>query len=342
MQPKKCTMHELQPKNLISLWRGYPSCSDDEDGETLYGKRIVISTGSRSVIPPIEGLKEAGFLTNETIFEIQSMPNRMLVIGAGPIGLELAQSFARFGSEVTVVEFAPDLFGREDEDLVPYIQSVLEKELTLLLGTKVEKVEKLPSGEKKVTVMQGKIEKSIVVDEILVAAGRRPNTDRIGLDKTGIETERGHIVVKETLQTSVSHIYAIGDVLQAFPFTHAAGMEGKVVVGNAVFGLRKKISYDHVQRVTYTDPELFHLGLTEKEAREQYGDVIQVYKVTLDDVDRFVTDREMQGMIKVITDKKGKIIGAHAVGKGAGDWMQEIVMVLEFETSNRHLVYGEI
>jgi pyruvate/2-oxoglutarate dehydrogenase complex dihydrolipoamide dehydrogenase (E3) component len=315
----------------IEVFHGFGSFKDthhvqiDDDGETLYGKRIVISTGSRPVIPPIEGLKETGFLTNETIFGIESMPKRMLVIGAGPIGLELAQSIARFGSEVTVAEFSPVLFGREDEDMVPYIQSVLEKELTLLLETKVQKVEKLANGEKKVTVMQGSTEKSIVVDEILVAAGRRPNTDRIGLDKTGIDTEKGHIVVKDTLQTSVSHIYAIGDVLQAFPFTHAAGMEGKVVVGNAVFGLRKKVSYDHVPWVTYTDPELFHLGLTEKEAREQYADAIQVYKVTLDDVDRFVTDREMQGMLKVITDKKGKIMGAHAVGKDAGDWMQEIV-----------------
>jgi pyruvate/2-oxoglutarate dehydrogenase complex dihydrolipoamide dehydrogenase (E3) component len=314
----------------VEVFHGFGSFKDSyhiqiDDGDTLYGKRIVVSTGSSPVIPPIEGLKEAGFLTNESVFDIQSMPNRLFVVGAGPIGLELAQSFARFGSEVTVAEFAPVLLGREDEEFVPYIQSVIEKELTLLLDTKVQKVEKLASGEKKVTVLQGTSENSIVVDEVLVAAGRRPNTDRIGLEKTGIETEKGYLVVKDTLQTSVSHIYAIGDVLQAFPFTHAAGMEGKVVVGNAVFGLRKKVNYDHVPWVTYTDPELFHLGLTEKEARDKYGNVIQVYKVTLDDVDRFVTDREMQGMVKVITDKKGKIIGAHAVGKNAGDWMQEIV-----------------
>jgi pyruvate/2-oxoglutarate dehydrogenase complex dihydrolipoamide dehydrogenase (E3) component len=314
----------------VEVCHGFGSFKDShhiqiDDGDTLYGKRIVVSTGSSPVIPPIEGLKEAGFLTNETVFDIQSMPNRLLVIGAGPIGLEIAQSFARFGSKVTVAEFAPVLFGREDEDLVPYIQSVIERELTLLLDTKVQKVEKLANGEKKVTVMQGTSENNFVVDEVLVAAGRRPNTDRIGLEKTGVETEKGYIVVKDTLQTSVSHIYAIGDVLQAFPFTHAAGMEGKVVVGNAVFGLRKKVNYDHVPWVTYTDPEMFHLGLTEKEARDKYEDGIQVYKVTLDDVDRFVTDREMQGMVKVITDKKGKIIGAHAVGKDAGDWMQEIV-----------------
>lgn len=314
----------------VEVFQGFGSFKDAhhiqvEGGDTLYGKRIVISTGSSPVVPPIEGLKEAGFLTNETVFDVSSQPRRLFVIGAGPIGLELAQSFARFGTDVTVAEFAPDIFGREDEELVPYIQSALEKELTLLLQTKVQKVEKLDSGEKKVTVMEGTSERSFVVDEVLVATGRKPNTDRIGLELTGVETNKGHIVVKGTLQTSVSHIYAVGDVIQAFPFTHAAGMEGKVVVGNAVFGLRRKVSYEHVPWVTYTDPEVFHLGITEKEARDQYGDDIYVYKVTLDDVDRFVTDREMQGMVKVITNRKGKIMGAHAVGKDSGDWMQEII-----------------
>jgi pyruvate/2-oxoglutarate dehydrogenase complex dihydrolipoamide dehydrogenase (E3) component len=314
----------------VDVFHGFGSFKDDHHveisgGEMLFGKRIVISTGSSPVIPPIEGLREAGFLTNETVFDLQDKPDRLLVIGAGPIGLELAQSFARFGTQVTVADFAPGLFGREDEEIVSSIQSVLEKELTLLLKTKVQKVERLESGEKLVTVIQGSEEQKIIADYILVATGRRPNTDRIGLEHTGVHTDNGYILVKETLQTTVPHIFAVGDVLRDFPFTHAAGMEGKVVVANAVFGLRKKINYDHVPWVTYTDPEVFHLGLTEKEARGKYGEDIQVYKVTLDDVDRFVTDRETNGMVKVITDKKGVILGAHAVGKDAGDWMQEIV-----------------
>jgi pyruvate/2-oxoglutarate dehydrogenase complex dihydrolipoamide dehydrogenase (E3) component len=314
----------------IDVFQGFGTFKDDHHieitgGETLYGKRIVISTGSSPVIPPVEGLREAGFLTNETVFDLQNKPDRLLVIGAGPIGLELAQSFARFGSQVTVVEFASALFGREDEELVPYIRSVLVEELTLLMDTKVQKVELLESGEKQITIVQGTGERTMIVDEILVAAGRRPNTDRIGLENTGLETDQGYIAVNERLQTTLPHIYAVGDVLRAFPFTHAAGMEGKVVVGNAVFGLRRKINYEHVPWVTYTDPEVFHLGYTEKEAREQYGDEIQVYKVTLNDVDRFAADREKNGMVKVITDKKGIILGAHAVGKDAGDWMQEVV-----------------
>lgn len=314
----------------VDVYHGFGTFKDDHHieiigGETIYGKRIVISTGSSPVIPPIEGLNEIDFLTNETIFDLRSKPDRLFVIGAGPIGLELAQSFARFGSKVTVAEYSPELLGREDEEIVPYIQSELEKELTLLLNTKVEKVSLLDSGEKQITVLQGKEERTIVADEILVAAGRRPNTDKIGLEQAGVQTDKGYIAVKETLQTTVPHIYAVGDVLRSFPFTHAAGMEGKVAVGNAVFGLRKKVNYEHVPWVTYTDPEVFHLGMTEKEAKEQYGEDIQVYKVTLDDVDRFVADRETNGMVKVITDQKGRILGAHAVGREAGDWMQEIV-----------------
>jgi pyruvate/2-oxoglutarate dehydrogenase complex dihydrolipoamide dehydrogenase (E3) component len=320
----------------VEVYHGYGSFLDPHrmlvnGREVLYGKRIVISTGSAPVIPPIEGLKEAGFLTNETVFDLQSKPGRLLVIGAGPIGLELAQALARFVTQVTVAEASPGLFGREDEDLIPYIQAALEKELTLLMNTTVRKVERLADGGKRVTIKQGHVEQSVVVDEILVATGRRPNTDRIGLDLAGIQTDHGYIVAKDTLQTNVPHIYAVGDVLRSFPFTHAAGMEGKVVVANAVFGLRKKVSYDHVPWVTYTDPEVFHLGLTEREAKDRYGNRIQVYKVALDEVDRFVADRNTQGLVKVITDMRGKILGAHAVGKDAGDWMQEIVFAKQHD-----------
>ncbi|MFD2673263.1 dihydrolipoyl dehydrogenase family protein [Marinicrinis sediminis] len=315
----------------VDVYIGRGSFQDDhhlmiEGGETIYGKRIVISTGSRPVIPPIEGLKETGYITNETIFDLTYKPKRLFVIGAGVIGLELAQAMARFGIEVTVAEASSQLLGKEDEELVPFIQSALEKELKIMLNTKVQKVGKKENGDKMILVEQDGETKEILVDDILVATGRKPNTDRIGLDHTGVKTtDSGHIQVKPTLQTDRSHIYAIGDVLQAFPFTHAAGMEGKVVVSNAVFGLRRKVDYTHVPWVIYTDPEVFHLGLTEKEAREQIGSDIQVYKVTLDEVDRFIADHETEGLVKVITDKKGKIVGAHAVGKEAGDWMQEIV-----------------
>lgn len=293
--------------------------------EVIRGKKIVISTGSRPSIPPIENIENVNFFTNETIFDLEALPRRLVVIGAGPIGLELSQSMARFGSQVTVVEYAPDLFGREDEEIVPYIRDVLEKELNFLFNAQVKHVEETDQGEKKITLRQGEEEITLYADEILVAAGRSPNTDNLGLEQIGVKTENGYVAVKNTLQTSIPHIYAIGDVIQAFPFTHAAGMEAIIVVGNAILGLHRKVNYDSVPWVTYTDPEVFHLGLTENEARETHGDQIQVYRVSLDKVDRFVADRDVNGLVKVITDKKGIILGAHAVGKGAGDWMQEIV-----------------
>jgi pyruvate/2-oxoglutarate dehydrogenase complex dihydrolipoamide dehydrogenase (E3) component len=295
-----------------------------DDKEVIEGKRIVIATGSRPNVPPIEGIREAGFLTNETIFEMKEAPKRLLVVGGGPIGLEMAQSFARFGSEVTVVEANSTIFGREDEELIPIILGELEKELTFRFNALTKKVE-VRQNEKVVTIEQNGRLEEIVVDDILLSAGRTPNTDQLNLDQIGVQQNKGHVVVNEYLQTSVPHIYAIGDTNGQFPFTHAAGMEGKVVVRNAVFGIKGKVNYNHVPWVTYTEPEVFHLGMTEKEAREKTGDDIQVFKVNLGDVDRFVADRDDKGLVKVIANKKGIILGAHAVGKNAGDWMQEIV-----------------
>jgi pyruvate/2-oxoglutarate dehydrogenase complex dihydrolipoamide dehydrogenase (E3) component len=297
-----------------------------EGGETIYGKRIVISTGSRPFIPPIEGINEVDYLTNETIFEIENVPKRLVVVGAGAIGLELSQAFSRFGADVTVLESSEKLMDHEDEEIVPYIGRKLEKELTLRFKTKAVKIKKR-GNEKVITLDVDGREEEITADAILIAAGRRPNIDSIGLDKAGVDTKDGNVFVNDHLQTSKKHIYAIGDTIGTFPFTHAAGMEGKIVVSNAVFGLPQKVKYDAVPWVIFTDPEVYHLGLTEKEARKKHGEDIVIYKVGLNDVDRFIAEREKDGILKVITTKKGKILGAHAVGKGAGEWMQELVYI---------------
>ena len=190
--------------------------------------------------------------------------------------------------------------------------------------TLTKKIE-LRNNEKIVTVEKNGELEEIVVDEIFLSTGRKPNTDKLGLEELGIQLEKGHITVNDYLQTSISHIYAVGDTNGQFPFTHAAGMEGKTVVRNAVFGIKGKVNYDHVPWVTYTDPEVFHLGLTEIEAKETYGENVEVFKTTVKEVDRFVADHDHTGMVKIITNKKGVILGAHAVGKNAGDWMQEVV-----------------
>lgn len=295
----------------------------------IYGKRIVISTGSRPFIPPIKGLEEAGFLTNETALQLTEQPESLVVVGGGPIGLEFAQSFARFGTKVTVVEMASEILMKEDPEMVPYVKSALENEgIIFHTGAKLVEVKVLEEKKHLLIEKDGQL-MTIHAEEILIASGRTPNVDNLQLEKAGVKAEKGYIPVNGQLQSNVPHIYAVGDVNGTFPFTHAAGMEGKTVVSNAVLGLKRKVEYRNLPWVTFTDPEIFHLGLTEKEARKQVGEV-KVYRSSLEEVDRFVADHETSGMIKIITDRKGRILGAHAVGQGAGDIMQEVVFAKHY------------
>ncbi|RSK27569.1 FAD-dependent oxidoreductase [Bacillus sp. HMF5848] len=298
--------------------------------EVIYGKKIVISTGSRPFIPPIKGIKEAGFITNETIFDLEHVPQNLLVVGGGPIGLEMAQAMSRLGSNVTVVERAPEILIREDEEIRNLATDSLSREISIHTNASVEEV-KIVNNEKLVIIKKDEKVLEIPADDILIAVGRIPNSDSLALENTNVITsDKGYIVVNEYLQTSDSSIYAIGDVVGKMPFTHVAGMEGKLIVQNAVLGLRRKANYDTVPWNTYLSPEIFHLGLTEEQAKEKNVDV-NVYKMNLHDVDRFVTDHETDGFVKVLTDKKGYIIGAHAIGKGAGDWMQEVVFAKKYK-----------
>nr|WP_245203766.1 FAD-dependent oxidoreductase [Ammoniphilus resinae] len=309
----------------VDLYQGFGSFMGPHEitinSETIYGKRIVISTGSRPFIPQIPGLDQVDYLTNENVLQLDERPHSLLIIGGGPIGVEFAQSFARFGTEVTVVEQGPMILSKEDDELVPFVARALEREnIRLMTNAVVSSV-----NDSRVTIMQNGQESQVSVDRVFVAVGREPNTKRLHLENAGIRTAaNGSIEVNDYLQTNVPHIYAVGDVNGRYPFTHTAGYEGKIVVSNALFGWKRKANYQHLPWVTYSDPELFHLGLTEKEARETIG-AIRVYKVMLDEVDRFVINREREGMIKIITDRKGYILGAHAVADGAGEFMQEVV-----------------
>jgi pyruvate/2-oxoglutarate dehydrogenase complex dihydrolipoamide dehydrogenase (E3) component len=301
---------------------------ETDAGVVVRGKRIVIATGSRPVIPSIPGLTESGYVTNETVFSITKRPRRLAVIGGGPIGLELAQSFARLGSEVTVLEAGQRLLPREDAEVAAIPVAALQREMTIHTGANVSEIRTQADGTKLLCfkVNHHAEEQQLVADEILVAAGRQPNTLGIGLEQAGVQLQPSHHVKTDTtLRTNVPTIYAVGDTVQSFPFTHAAGLEGKTVVANAVFGLRRNVRYDHVPWVTFTDPELFHLGLTEQEARDRFGDHIHVYTAHMDDIDRNVAERDTEGMVKLIAHRNGHILGAHAAGSGAGDWMQQVV-----------------
>ncbi|MFC7322475.1 dihydrolipoyl dehydrogenase family protein [Halobacillus campisalis] len=294
----------------------------------IRGDKIVISTGSRSNVAPISGLEEAGYITNETVFDLEWLPSRLAFIGGGPIGLELAQAFSRLGTQVTVLEGGPAILSKEDGDIQQAAAEILKQELNIVTNAKVDRVSK-SSETKKVHYEVNGLKETLDVDEIFVATGRKPNTEGLGLDSAGvIMNNRGFIQVDGTLRTSQSHIFAIGDVNGAFPFTHVAGQEGKLVVQNALFNLKRKISYDYTPWNTYTTPEIFHFGLTQEEAVSQ-GREIKVYKTSLDEVDRFIAEHKSEGFIKIITDNKGKILGAHAIGKGAGDWMQVVILAVK-------------
>lgn len=296
-------------------------------GKILYGKRIVIATGSSPIIPPVEGLKEAGFLTNETVFSLEALPEKLVIMGGGPIGVELGQAFARLGSHVTIIERGKNLLSKEDRDVQSFMQKKLSEELTIKTSTKVKRVSKY-GDQRLITVESNGAEEELEADEILVTAGRSPNTASLGLEEIGVEMDsKGHVKVNSYLQTNLKHIYAVGDVIGTYLFTHTAGQEGKTVVQNAMFGVKTKMNYDAVPWNTYTKPEVFHLGLTELEAGQKMNGV-KIYKKSLSEVDRFVTEQE-DGFVKIITDSKDRIIGAHAVGDGAGDWMQSVVYAMQ-------------
>ncbi len=317
----------------VDIYRGEGSFKDDHtvliNGDNpIRGKRIVISTGSSPKVPPIDGVKNVSFITNETIFHLDDLPKSIVFIGGGPVGLELAQSLSRFGSEVTILETSESIFKKEDDDIIGIATEELKKELTFVFEAEVKGI-KEEKGQKVITYVVNGNEKTIEAAAIMISAGRKPNTDKLNLKAAGVEDQQGVITVNASLQTSQSHIYAIGDVNGAYPFTHGAGMEGKLIVQNAVFGLKRKINYENVPWITYTDPEVFHLGMTEKEAKEKHGENIRIFKVSTGDVDRFIAERKKDGLVKVITDMKGHILGAHAVGEDAGSWMQEIVFAKE-------------
>lgn len=297
------------------------------NGETLEGRRFVIATGSRPAVPPIPGLEEAGFLTNETIFKERELPARLGVLGGGPIGLELAQSFSRFGSAATVVEMADRILPREDAEASQELRRLLESEgLTIHTGTAVEQVS-VTNGEKTLHCRRGSETIDIPVDAILVAAGRKPNIESLDLDKAGVAVEHGGMTVDRRMRTSARHIYACGDVSGPYPFTHMAEYQAGIIIANAVFRVPKKADYRVVPWVTYTSPELAHVGLTEHAAREQ-GLSVQVARFHFRDVDRALAEGNEGGMMKLVVHK-GRVAGATILGPHAGELIHEMVLAMQ-------------
>jgi pyruvate/2-oxoglutarate dehydrogenase complex dihydrolipoamide dehydrogenase (E3) component len=300
------------------------------DGRRLHFKKAVIATGARAGAPPIDGLEEAGYLTNETLFRLTERPARLGVIGAGPIGCEMAQAFRRLGSEVVLFDASPKVLPREDADAAAVVQERFRSEgIRLLLGCQLERVEK--RGAAKLVRVSGPdaATEVISVDEILVGVGRVPNLEGLELETVGVEADpRRGVKVDDRLRTTHPRIYAAGDVCMNWKFTHAADAAAKIVVQNALFLPTKKLSSLVMPWCTYTDPEVAHVGLGEQEARER-GIAVDTYTVPLAEVDRAITDGEDQGFVKIHTRKgSDRILGATIVASHAGEMISEVTLAM--------------
>ncbi len=283
----------------------------------IKARRFVIATGSSPSVPPIPGLAETPHLTNETVFNLTARPEHLVVIGAGPIGLELAQAFRRLGAEVTVLEAAQPL-AREDPECAGIVLDALAREgVVVRAGAAVVRVE-AADARVKVVVRAGAGEQVLDGSHLLVATGRRVNTAGLGLEDAGIEYDGGGIRVDQGLRTANKRVYAIGDAAGGAQFTHAANYHAGLVIRNALFRLRVKVDDDLIPRVTFTDPELAHVGLTEAEARRR-GVALRVLRWPYHENDRAQAERETVGHIKVVTDRRGRILGATIVGAAAGE-----------------------
>lgn len=308
-----------------------------ENGEVISGRRFLIATGSSPFVPPIDGLDEVNFHTNETVAEIDELPESMVVVGGGPIGLEYGQSFSRLGTDVVVVEALEEILNKEDPEIAAAARGYLEEEgMQFELNSTVEAVE--PAGDRvKLRLETDHGAETVETDSLLVSVGRKPNVDGLGLEEVGVETSKRGVEVDEQMRTSRSHIYAAGDVTGLYPFTHVAEYQAGIIVGNIMAApvpfYNRKADYSVVPWCTYTEPELARVGMTAAEAREEFGpDNVRVDKLSLADQDRPVVDGRNRGLIKLVYKKKMfglRLVGAHILGSRAGEMIHEFVLAMK-------------
>lgn len=288
------------------------------DGKTVSAKSFVIATGSSPRSVPIPGLEETGYITNLDIFSLEDRPNRLAVIGAGPIGVEMSQAFTRLGSSVTLMDLATQILPKEDADMAAFVERRLADEgATLKLGVSIKRIE-AGGGAKRVIVEKDGTEEVVEADEILLSAGRIGNTSELDLEKAGVAVERSYITTNSKLQSSQKHILAVGDCNGRYLFTHVAGAEGSVAVRRIALHAGGSMNYQNVPWCTYTDPELASVGYNEQRASEAGIDYHAVSE-PFSSVDRAHAEGETDGLIKLLLDKKGKIIGTQIVGHHAGE-----------------------
>ncbi len=302
-------------------------------GDTeITARRIVIATGSSPAVPPIAGLDAVPFMTNETVFDRTTAPAHLIVIGGGPIGVELAQAYRRLGTRVTMLEMFT-ILGRDDPELVELVKLQLRRDgVDIREGVEIGAVEATAGG----IAVRIEGEPAIEGTDLLVATGRRANLDGLDLDVAGIAHSPTGIDVDRGLRTSNRRVYAIGDAAGPYPFTHMAAYQAMVVLRNALFRLPAKVDYRAVPWVTYASPELAHVGMSESQAEQAHG-AIRVLRFPFVDNDRAQTDRETDGLVKVITTRRGTVVGAGIVGANAGELIQSWILPIARRLHIKHV-----
>ncbi|MGH1575868.1 dihydrolipoyl dehydrogenase family protein [Planktotalea sp.] len=280
----------------------------------IKARRIVISTGSSPFVPPIPGLETVPYETNETLFELREQPEHLLIIGGGPIGMEMAQAHLRLGSKVTVIEGMKAL-GKDDPEMANIVLDRLRAEGLVIEEDALAAEIKGKAGAIEVHAKDGRVFKG---SHLLMAVGRKANMDKLNLEAAGIETHRTGITVDDSLKTTNKRVYAIGDVAGGLQFTHVAGYQAGVIIRSALFGLPAKQSTNHIPWATYTDPELAQVGLTEAQAQEAHGDKLEVVRFDIHHNDRLIAERKAYGLIKVMV-VKGRPVGVSIAGPQAGE-----------------------
>lgn len=303
------------------------------DVTKLKFRKAVIASGARAAAPPLKGLDTIDYLTNENLFSLTELPKKLGIVGSGPIGSEMAQSFTRFGSEVYLFEMADHILSREDADAAAIVQTQFERDgVNLVLNA--QNMELSPSGSGvSVKVTQNEKPREVIVDQLLVAVGRKPNIEELNLEAVGVKSHKRGIEVNDFMQTSNPKIYAAGDVCSKFQFTHSADFQARIVIQNALFALgpfgKKKASDLIIPWATYTSPEIAHVGMYPNDAKEA-GVAIDTYVQSFEHVDRAILEGTDEGFVKIHTQKgTDKIVGATIVAENAGDLISEIAVAMK-------------
>ncbi len=298
-------------------------------GEVLWGRHVVLATGSRPRVPPVRGLEGVGFLTNETVFACDTLPGALLVIGGGPIGAELGQAFARLGSTVTIVSSSDHILPREDPDVAEVLARRLREEGVTIVDRARAVWAERRDGRKRVGITTPQGERTVVVDEILVAAGRRPNTDGLGLEAVGVAFGERGVKVRPSCRTTVPSIWAIGDVAGPYLFTHWANYQARIVVRNTLFPGSSSCDVHTIPWTTFTDPEVARVGLSETDAKVR-GISYDVFTASFDDNDRALCEADAEGFTKVLVRRgTGKILGGAIVHDHAGELLAELTLAMK-------------